>query len=309
MACVYKIFNLLNGKFYIGSTTDLPRRKSQHLARLRAGKHHCTHLQNAWNRDGEISFSFEILEHCAKAEREDLEQSYIDRLDACNPEVGYNKARKVGQVMGFPHTKESREAMSRARRGVKTPNKVKAWKALGESMRGRKRPLDVVDKIRKANLGQKRSEETKARLRQINLGRKHSAEAVKKIREASAGRRHSDETKEKCRVWQIGVPKPREQVEKQRAALKGRFLGAERYNAKSVVQLTLEGSVLAVYESGATAARETGCHNSLITKVIRGKLKQTGGFIWRRSEQLTDEQMAQLNELCFRDDKHDREAA
>jgi len=39
--------------------------------------------------------------------------------------------------------------------------------------------------------------------------------------------------------------------------------------------------MLAVFESGAEAARETGCIGSKITAVCKGKRKSTGGFSWR----------------------------
>ena len=63
MACIYKIVNLINGHLYIGSTSrSLKKRKVDHLYHLRRNSHHCAHLQNAWNKYGEESFSFEIVE-------------------------------------------------------------------------------------------------------------------------------------------------------------------------------------------------------------------------------------------------------
>ena len=128
-------------------------------------------------------------------------------------------------------------------------------------------------------------------------GRKHTPEAIQKIIEAGTGRTHSDETKEKCAAWQRGVPKPRDQVERQRAATIGKFQGSERYNARQVVQLTIAGDVIATFEAGAVAARETGCWNTLITKVIKGKLPHTGGFKWMRPENLNERQLEQLAAL------------
>ncbi|MFZ9650084.1 MAG: GIY-YIG nuclease family protein, partial [Fluviibacter sp.] len=35
MRCIYKIINVRNNKFYIGSAVDFKRRKAKHLWRLR----------------------------------------------------------------------------------------------------------------------------------------------------------------------------------------------------------------------------------------------------------------------------------
>jgi group I intron endonuclease len=65
---IYKIRNLLNGKFYVGSAQDTRTRFRQHRRLLRKGTHHCKHLQNAWNKYGEDLFKFEIIEHVESVE-------------------------------------------------------------------------------------------------------------------------------------------------------------------------------------------------------------------------------------------------
>ena len=59
---IYKIRNLVNDKFYVGSTNDTKVRFKNHRRLLRKGKHHCKHLQAAWNKYGEEKFKFEIVE-------------------------------------------------------------------------------------------------------------------------------------------------------------------------------------------------------------------------------------------------------
>jgi group I intron endonuclease len=65
---IYKIRNLLNGKFYVGSAQDTRTRFRQHRRLLRKGTHHCKHLQNAWNKYGEELFKFEVIEHVGSVE-------------------------------------------------------------------------------------------------------------------------------------------------------------------------------------------------------------------------------------------------
>ena len=59
---IYKITNLVNDKFYVGSTTNTRERFRTHRNKLRTNKHHTKHLQAAWNKYGEEKFSFAIIE-------------------------------------------------------------------------------------------------------------------------------------------------------------------------------------------------------------------------------------------------------
>lgn len=59
---IYKIRNVVNNKFYVGSTTNTRERFRTHRSRLRKGTHHCRHLQASWNKYGEDCFKFEVQE-------------------------------------------------------------------------------------------------------------------------------------------------------------------------------------------------------------------------------------------------------
>lgn len=50
MVAVYKIYNKINGKFYIGSSIDLGERWKSHIDELNRNVHDNFHLQNAWNK-------------------------------------------------------------------------------------------------------------------------------------------------------------------------------------------------------------------------------------------------------------------
>lgn len=75
---IYKIENTCNGKFYIGSTKNLQKRKYDHFYELRKGSHKNKIFQRSFNKYKEESFVFEVLEFCEPEDRLELEQIYLD---------------------------------------------------------------------------------------------------------------------------------------------------------------------------------------------------------------------------------------
>lgn len=59
---IYKIINVVNNKFYVGSAVDFTARKRRHWWALRSQRHANKYLQAAWNKYGEESFKFLIVE-------------------------------------------------------------------------------------------------------------------------------------------------------------------------------------------------------------------------------------------------------
>lgn len=77
---IYKITNIINNKYYVGSSLDLMSRKANHFRKLKTNRHHCAHLQNAWNKYGEENFKWEVIEllnDLDLTEIRKIEQRYI----------------------------------------------------------------------------------------------------------------------------------------------------------------------------------------------------------------------------------------
>lgn len=87
---IYKITNVVDGKFYIGSSKVLNRRWAAHKWELKYNRHCNKKLQSAYNKYGAESFIYEVIEYVDEKDIVDREQYYIDKLDACNRDVGYN---------------------------------------------------------------------------------------------------------------------------------------------------------------------------------------------------------------------------
>ena len=65
---IYSITCKTNGKVYVGSTVRRPnQRRLEHLHNLRRGKHHSRHLQHCFNKYGEDSLAFEVIERVEDA--------------------------------------------------------------------------------------------------------------------------------------------------------------------------------------------------------------------------------------------------
>lgn len=77
---IYKISTPSNSSFYIGSSSKIEQRWSEHRSMLKYGKHHSIRLQKAF--DKHKSLVFEIIEICAFDELNIKEQFWIDKLKA-----------------------------------------------------------------------------------------------------------------------------------------------------------------------------------------------------------------------------------
>ncbi|MGL5079095.1 MAG: GIY-YIG nuclease family protein, partial [Waterburya sp.] len=89
MTCgVYQIKNKLDGKIYIGSSADIERRWEGHKKMLRTKKHYNSKLQEAWDKYGEETFTFEILSVTDYVNLKNEEQDFLNHL---REEKSYNK--------------------------------------------------------------------------------------------------------------------------------------------------------------------------------------------------------------------------
>lgn len=138
---VYKILNNINGKIYIGSSSYLQRRLTEHKRLLKQSNHPNKKLQYSVNKHGIENFIFEIIEECSIDSLLEREQYYIDyykEVELYNysksaeaPARGYKhtkeaieKIRKSSKERIFPpKTKEQRENISKSKKGTVPWNK------------------------------------------------------------------------------------------------------------------------------------------------------------------------------------------
>ena len=112
---VYKIENLINGKIYIGKSINVGRRWYEHKTELNENRHINKHLQSAWNKYGEESFRFVLLEeNLTESQALEREEYYIKYYETTNGLYGYNLTD--GGQSGVL-SKESCEKISRQKMG------------------------------------------------------------------------------------------------------------------------------------------------------------------------------------------------
>lgn len=126
---VYAIKNNANGMVYVGQSTFIERRWMQHRSDLRAGRHESRLLQEAWNKFGEDSFVFIILEKLPERFLLVAEEWWIKYLDSTHN--GYNRsegglgAKGISSWnKGLHHSAEVRRKISekaKLRTGEKNP--------------------------------------------------------------------------------------------------------------------------------------------------------------------------------------------
>lgn len=222
---VYKISCASNNKFYIGSSKDLYKRWQSHLYNLRGNKHINAHLQRSFNKYGEESFTFEILEICDVDCILLREQFYIDDLNACK--LGFNIAKKSLGGDNLTYNPNRNEIISRikskvveniksmtsderkekwSKPGIKNPNYGNKWTNEMKSKASDKNKGKVPVNKGKTNdellgteaskkISQKLSEHASKRVGEKNsfFGKKHSDESKDKIRQKRMGKYHGNQ--------------------------------------------------------------------------------------------------------------------
>lgn len=122
---VYCIKNKVNGKCYIGSTSQsFHARFAHHKNALKRGVHCNRHLQRAWQKYGEQSFEFFVLELASPEKCIEKEQWY---LDAFKPH--YNQCKQANSRLGTIHSEDTKRKMSQSKIGTQNPAFGKGFSA------------------------------------------------------------------------------------------------------------------------------------------------------------------------------------
>lgn len=260
---IYKIRNVVNNKFYVGSTVDTRERFRTHRLRLRGNHHHCPHLQASWNKYGEDCFKFEVVE---QVESKELLWEVENRWLEANfgKPYCYNAGR-------------SAEAPMRGRFGELHPNFQRDWgQEFGQKISQTLKEFYAADPNNHPRVGKQHTEETKAKISE-------------KVRQAVAEGRGgafipSEATRQKMSASLKGNQNAKgyKRSEAEREAIRQRTLGNQNFLGKNHTEESkdkMRRPVSAILPDGsrrefkgiALAGEELGTPYQMLVRICRDK--------------------------------------
>lgn len=204
---IYAILNFVSNKIYVGQAFNIQKRWKNHRIGLRLDQHTNRYLQSAYNKDGQFSFIFYLLEECTIEELDVREQYWMDFYNSANREFGYNLSPTAGKSqLGFKHSPETIDAWSKQRKGKKRSEEAKAAIKAGWIKRKEAGPVseETKRKLSESHTGYKASEQTKVTMSAKKIGNTNSAGSIRSQAHLDAlreGRRKAARKREKDLMW------------------------------------------------------------------------------------------------------------
>lgn len=186
---IYLVTNKVNGKRYVGQTTQsIKRRWGHHLSATQCGKRNSL-ISSAIRKYGQECFDVSLLEECD--DREGLnaaEVRWISEMASFGP-LGYNLAAGGEGTSGHKMTAEFCRKLGERTKGRVFSPESRAKVSAGNT--GKVRSEEFKRRVSKMFSGRPRSEEFKRKVSAIHRerGTRPSAAAIDAARKANTGRK------------------------------------------------------------------------------------------------------------------------
>lgn len=211
---IYKFTNKINNKCYIGQAQNLKVRVQGHINNSRLNKRN-KHFYCSIQKHGIENFEVEILQEgkFTKQELDQMEITYIRLFKSQNQKLGYNIRVGGSTSTGFKHSEESKQLMSKNRKG-KGSDKLK---------------------------GRIKSEEHKKKISESKKGKPNYK--MRGIVRSVEYRKKSSESHKGQKAWNKGLPSPykgiKQSEEQKKKAINARMLNSFRRKLTELFYLEL----------------------------------------------------------------------
>ncbi len=271
---VYLLRCKVNGKIYIGQSTNINQRIKDHRCNCQnlTRNYITTRLYLAMRKYGVENFTVEILEKVEDLSLIDTrEQYYLDLFTSYNNKIGYNTCPYVKSNRGVIHSDETKKKISDKKKGIKQSPELIAKRIA--PLIGRKRAPEIGAKISIAQKGKKVSEATKQKLALANKGRVQSDEEKSKRVESMKGYKHSSETIEKIRKSNTGKVASKEIIDTLRTS--------HAKQSKPILKYNKDMSLLKEYVTISELSRIENIDRTYISRMLSGKRLNTTNYLWQ----------------------------
>lgn len=257
---IYFIKNIVTNKYYVGSSLNIQKRFYQYLFLLKRGRCHSPKLQNSFNKHGETSFEFGLVESCEKDELRMKERYWIDFYNSVNN--GYNCSNDTNcSTRGRKMTQKQKEVISKR-------NKER-WEKDDGCMLAISRAN--IKKATEKRTGNKNSDAHNTAISKANSGKIANPKTILKMKEY----RLNNPTN----YW-LGKKRSKQDREKMRLSHLGKT-GELHPRSKKIAEYDLDGNKLGIYFGAYEAARITGGSRKGINNCLLGYTKKSNNKIWK----------------------------
>jgi len=139
---IYTITNLVNGKIYVGKSTNLKSRIYDHKWKLKNNKHPNKYLQYSYNKYTKDNFIFEILDNYEEEHLSSFETYWINILNTTNRKFGYNLTSGTNSN-GFRHLESTKIIIGNCNKGKKYSKE--RCKNISNALKGKKKSKSHIE--------------------------------------------------------------------------------------------------------------------------------------------------------------------